>query len=161
MPSFDVVSKVPGHEVDNALMQSQKEISQRFDFKDTNTTVERTKEGLLVSSGSADRLHAAVDVLKEKMIKRGVSLKFLDDQEEEPTGKGGAKMLIKIKEGIESEPAKKMVAAIKAEKLKVQASIQDQQLRITGKNRDDLQTCIQFLKNGDFNVELQFNNFRD
>ena len=161
MPSFDVVSKVPGHEVDNALMQSQKEIAQRFDFKDTGTTVERTKEGLLVSSASADRLQAAVDVLREKMIKRGVSLKFLDEQDEEPTGKGGAKMLIKIKEGIESEPAKKMVAAIKAEKLKVQASIQDQQLRITGKNRDDLQACIQFLKSVDFDVELQFNNFRD
>lgn len=161
MPSFDVVSKVPGHEVDNALMQAQKEIAQRFDFKDTNTTVERTKDGLLLTSGSEDRLNAAVDVLKEKMIKRGVSLKFLDEQDPQPTGKGGAKVLIKIKEGIEAEPAKKMVAAIKAEKLKVQASIQDQQLRVTGKNRDDLQACIQFLRAGDFDVELQFNNFRD
>lgn len=161
MPSFDVVSKVPWHEVDNALMQSQKEISQRFDFKDTNTTVEKTKEGLLVTSSSEDRLNAAVDVLKEKLIKRKVSLKFLDEQDSQPTGKGGAKVLIKVKEGIDSEPAKKMVAAIKSEKLKVQAAIQDQQLRVTGKNRDDLQACIQFLRDGDFGVELQFNNFRD
>lgn len=161
MPSFDVVSKLQWHEVENALNQAQKELSTRFDFKDTETTVERTKEGILVKSSSDDRVKAAHVVLQEKLIRRKVSLKYFETGDIEPTGKGGAKILVTVTEGIEAEPAKKLVAAIKDAKLKVQASIQDAQLRVTGKNKDDLQKAIQLLRGGDFGLELQFTNFRD
>ncbi|MBK8217137.1 MAG: YajQ family cyclic di-GMP-binding protein [Myxococcales bacterium] len=161
MPSFDVVSKVAWHEIDNALNQAQKELSQRFDFKDTSTTVEKNKDGILLQSSSDDRVKAAEVVLKEKLIKRKVSLKFFEFTDPTPTGKGGAKILVKVKEGIETEPAKKLVAAIKESKLKVQAQIQDAQLRVTGKNRDDLQKAIALLREGDHGIELQFTNFRE
>jgi len=162
MPSFDVVSKVAWHEIDNAINQAQKELSQRFDFKDTSTTVEKVKEGLLIESGSEDRVKAAELVVKEKLIKRKVSLKFFEFPEKpQPTGLRGAKILVTVKEGIEAEPAKKLVLAIKESKLKVQAAIQDGQLRVTGKNRDDLQKAIQLLRGGEHDIELQFTNFRE
>lgn len=162
MPSFDVVSKVAWHEIDNAVNQAQKELGQRFDFKDTHTTVEKTKEGLLIQSSSDDRVKAAELVVKEKLIKRKVSLKFFEFPEKpSPTGKGGAKILVGVKEGIEAEPAKKLVLAIKESKLKVQAAIQDGQLRVTGKNKDDLQKAIQLLRGGGHDIELQFTNFRE
>lgn len=160
MPSFDVVSKVQWHEIDNALQQAQKEVAQRFDFKDTQTEIEKTKDGLVVRSLTEDRAKAALVVLQEKLIKRKVSMKCLDTGEPEKLGKG-MKILTKVKEGIESEPAKKLVVAIKDAKLKVQAAIQDQQLRITGKNKDDLQKAITLLKGDDFGIELQFVNFRE
>ena len=161
MPSFDIVSKVQQHEVDNALGQAQKEISQRFDFKDTGTEIERNAEGIAVRSSSDDRVKAALTVLQEKLIKRKVSLKFLDIGEPEPTGKGGSKLLVKVKEGIESEPSRKIVAAIKEAKLKVQASMQDAQVRVTGKNKDDLQKAMALVRGLDLGIELQFSNFRD
>jgi cyclic-di-GMP-binding protein len=162
MPSFDVVSKVAWHEIENALNQAQKELSQRFDFKDTETTAERTKEGLLIQSSSDDRVKAAQVVLQEKLIKRKVSLKYFEfPKQPEPTGRGGAKILVAVKEGIEADPARKLVAALKESKIKVQASIQDAQLRVTGKNKDDLQKAIQLLRGGDFGLELQFTNFRE
>lgn len=161
MPSFDIVSKVPWHEVDNALMQAQKEIAQRFDFKDTGTSIEKTKEGLVLESSSGDRTKAALDVLQEKLIKRKVSLKFLDVQEPQKTSKGGSRILAKVKEGIEAEPARKLVSAIKESKLKVQSSIQDAQVRVTGKNRDDLQKVIALVRGMEIDVELSFINFRD
>lgn len=161
MPSFDVVSKVAWHEIENALNQAQKELSQRFDFKDTSTTVERTKEGLLVQSSSDDRVKAAKLVLQEKLIKRKVSLKYFTFGDPTPTSKGGAKVLVTVQEGIEAEPARKLVAALKESKIKVQAAIQDAQLRVTGKNRDDLQKAIQLLRDEDFGIELQFTNFRE
>lgn len=161
MPSFDVVSKVQHNEIDNALNQAQKEIAQRFDFKDTGTEVEKNQEGLAIRSSSEDRARAALNVLQDKLVKRKVSLKFLDVGDPQPTGKGGARILVKIKEGIESEPAKKIVLAIKDAKLKVQASIQDQQVRVTGKNKDDLQKAIALVRGMDLGIELQFVNFRD
>ena len=162
MPSFDVVSKVAWFEIDNALNQAQKELSQRFDFKDTSTTVEKTKEGLLVESSSEDRVKAAQVVLQEKLIKRKVSLKYFEfPKESSPTGKGGAKILVVVKEGIEADLARKLVLAIKESKIKVQASIQEAQLRVTGKNRDDLQKAIALLRGEDFGIELQFTNFRE
>jgi len=161
MPSFDIVSKVQWNEVDNALNQSQKEIAQRFDFKDTGTLIERTEDGLNVRSSSDERVKAAFSVLQDKLVKRKVSLKHLDPQKPEPTGKGGAKMLVKVKEGIDSDPAKDIVRRIKDSKLKVQASIQEAQVRVTGKNRDDLQAVIQLVKEADLPLELQFINFRD
>jgi hypothetical protein len=161
MPSFDIVSKVQWNEVDNALTQAGKEIGQRFDFKDTDTALERTPEGISVRSTSEDRVRAAIGVLQEKLVKRKVSLKHLDPQKAEKTPKGGAKVLIKIKEGIEGELAKKIVMMIKEAKLKVQASIQEQQVRVTGKNKDDLQTAMAAVRALDLPIELQFLNFRD
>jgi uncharacterized protein YajQ (UPF0234 family) len=161
MPSFDIVSKVQWNEVDNALTQAQKEIAQRFDFKDTLTEMERGPDGIAVRSSSEERVKAAIGVLQEKLIKRKVSLKHLDIGKPEVTPKGGSKLLIKIKEGIESEPAKKIVLYIKDAKIKVQASIQEQQVRVTGKNRDDLQGAIALVRQMELPMELQFVNFRD
>ena len=161
MPSFDIVSKVQWSEVDNALAQADKEITQRFDFKDTGTEIEKNDDGILVASSSEDRAKAAVMVVREKLIKRKVSLKHIEEQKPEKTGKGGSKILLKIKEGIEPEPARKLVAALKESKLKVQSSIQEAQVRVTGKNRDDLQKAMQIARGVELPIELQFINFRD
>ena len=161
MPSFDIVSKVQHNEVDNALNQAQKELAQRFDFRDTGTAVEKNADGILVTSSSEERAKAALGVVQEKMIKRKVSLKFLDVGDPQKTSQGGSKILIKIKEGIESEPAKKLVMAIKESKLKVQASIQEAQVRVTGKNKDDLQKVMAMARGMDLGIELSFVNFRD
>lgn len=161
MPSFDVVSKVQWNEVDNALHQAQKELAQRFDFKDTATELEKTEAGITIRSSSEDRADAALVVLQEKLIKRKVSLKFFDVEDPKKTAKGGASILVKVKEGIEAEPARKIVAGIKDAKLKVQASMQEAQVRVTGKNRDDLQKAIQLVRGLDLDIELSFVNFRD
>jgi len=161
MPSFDIVSKVQWNEVDNALNQSQKEIAQRFDFKDTGTAIERNEEGITVRSSSDERAKAAYSVLQDKLIKRKVSLKHLDPQKMETTSKGGSKMLIKVKEGIEGDHARELVRRLKDSKIKVQASIQEAQVRVSGKNRDDLQSAIQIVKEVDLPIELQFINFRE
>jgi len=161
MPSFDIVSKVQWNEVDNALNQAQKEIAQRYDFKDTETELEKNEDGITVRSSSEERAKAALGVLQEKLVKRKVSLKHLDTQKPEPTAKGGARILVKVKEGIETEKAKELVRIVKDSKLKVQASIQDQQVRIQGKNKDDLQSTIQLVRGKDLGIELQFINFRD
>lgn len=161
MPSFDVVSKVAWHEVDNALLQAQKEIGQRFDFKDTGTEIEKNAKDLVVTSSTEDRARAALTVLQDKLVKRKVSMKFLDIGKPVPTSKGGAKIAVTVKEGIEAEKAKQIVLAVKDSKIKVQAAIQGDQLRVSGKNRDDLQACIQMLRGKDFGLELTFNNFRE
>jgi hypothetical protein len=161
MPSFDIVSKVQRNEVDNAYNQAEREIAQRFDFKDTDTALEKTLEAITIRSGSEDRAKAALVTLQDKLVKRKVSLRFMDPGKPEATSKGGARIVIKIKEGIETEKARAIVQAIKDAKLKVQASIQESQVRVTGKNRDDLQSAIQALRARDFGVELQFVNMRD
>lgn len=161
MPSFDIVSKVQWNEVDNALNQAQKELSQRYDFKDTDTTVEKKEDGISIVSNSEERAKAALSVFQEKLIRRKVSLKYMDPQDPEKTSKGGARITIKVKEGIESELAKDIVRRVKDSKLKVQASIQEQQVRIVGKNKDDLQATMQLVRGADLPVELQFINFRD
>lgn len=161
MPSFDIVSKIKWHEVDNALHQAQKELAQRFDFKDTSTELEKSDAGITIRSSSEDRANAALLVFQEKVIRRKVSLKFFDVEDPTKTAKGGSQILIKVKEGIESEPAREIVAAIKEAKLKVQAQIQEAQVRVTGKNRDDLQKAIQLVRGLDLDLELSFVNFRD
>jgi uncharacterized protein YajQ (UPF0234 family) len=161
MPSFDIVSKVPWNEVDNALNQAQKELGQRYDFKDTATEIEKGDAGITIRSSSEDRANAALDVLQEKLIKRKVGLKFFDVQDPTKTAKGGASILVKVKEGIEGDPARKIVSSIKDAKLKVQSQIQDAQVRVTGKNRDDLQKAIALVRSLDLDVELSFVNFRD
>ncbi len=161
MPSFDIVSKVPWNEVDNALNQAQKELAQRYDFKDTGTEIEKNDAGLNIRSSSEDRAKAALDVLQEKLIKRKVGLRFFDVEDPTKTAKGGAQILVKVKEGIESEPARKIVSGIKDAKLKVQAQIQDGQVRVSGKNRDDLQKAVALVRSLDLEIELSFMNFRD
>ncbi len=161
MPSFDIVSKVPRNEVDNAYNQAEREIAQRFDFKDTGTELEKSDEAITIRSGSEDRARAALTVLQDKLVKRKVSLRFTDPGKPEKTSKGGSRIVIKIKEGIEVEKARAIVQAVKDAKLKVQASIQEAQVRVNGKNKDDLQAAIQSLRSRDFGIELQFVNLRD
>ncbi len=161
MPSFDIVSKVQWNEVDNALHQAEKEISQRFDFKDTDTSLEKTTDAITIRSGSEERAKAALNVLQEKLVKRKVSLRFIDPGKPEPTGKGGARIVVKVKEGIEVEKARTIVQAIKDAKLKVQASMQEAQVRVSGKNKDDLQAAMHVVRGCDVGIELQFVNFRD
>jgi cyclic-di-GMP-binding protein len=161
MPSFDVVSKVDLAELDNAINIAQKELAQRYDFRGTNTTIERTPEGILLRTADEPHATAAVQVLRERMAKRNVSQRCLDVGNPEAAAGRTVRMLIKIKQGIETETGKKLVKTIKDNKLKVQASIQGDEVRITGKNRDDLQGAIALLRREDFGLDLQFVNFRD
>src|SRR6266542_1994931 len=161
MPSFDIVSKPSWPEIDNALNQAQKEIAQRFDFKDTGTQREKTSDRIHIVASTEDRARAALGVVQDKMVKRKVALRFLDVGKIEPGPKGTAKLLVKVKEGIAVETAREITKLIKDQKLKVQGAIHEAQVRVTGKNRDDLQACIQAVRAKDFGVELQFVNFRD
>ena len=161
MPSFDVVSKVDLMELDNAINTARKEITQRYDFRGTNTTIERAPEGITIRSSDEPHIDATVSVLRERMAKRGVSQRCLDAKPSEPAGGSTVRQLILIKQGIEQETAKKIIKAIKDSKLKVQAQIQGDELRVTGKNKDDLQGAIALIRRTDFGLDLQFVNFRD
>lgn len=161
MPSFDIVNEIDFAEVDNALNQANKELTQRFDFKGSNTTIERKDKEIMVNSADDYKVQAAVDVLQAKLAKRSVSLKSLELGKVEPAASGRAKQNIKVLEGIEKDKAKELIKTIKDSKLKVQASIQGETVRVTGKKRDDLQEVITLLKGLDFSLPLQFNNFRD
>ena len=161
MPSFDVVSKVEMMELDNAINTAQKELAQRYDFRGTNTVVERTPEGIVIRTSDEPRAVAALTVLRERMAKRNVSQRCLDPQDVQPAGGQTVRQLVKIKQGIETETAKKIVKSVKDAKIKVQAQIQGDELRVTGKNRDDLQEAMQLLRRGDFGIDLQYVNFRD
>lgn len=161
MPSFDVVSEVDMHEIDNAVQQASKEVSTRFDFRGTDTEIERSDDGIMLRSNSEGRLEAALGVLHEKLVKRGVSLKSLDAQSPQPAAKGTYRQLVKLEQGVSQEKAKEMVKFLKGTKLKVQGSIQQDRVRVTGKKKDDLQEAIAALKEKDFDLPLQFVNFRD
>jgi uncharacterized protein YajQ (UPF0234 family) len=161
MPSFDVVSKLPWDEVANALNQATKEISQRFDFKSSGATLERTEKGIAFEASTDDRVKAAYEVLQEKLARRKVSLKHFEAGDITPGPRGTAKMLVSVTEGISTEKAKEIIKLIKTLKLKVQGAIQEDTVRITGKKRDDLQGAIAELKRADIGVELQFINFRE
>ena len=162
MPSFDVVSELDHHELDNALNQANRELGQRFDFKGTESSIEKTDEGLVIRSNSEGRLDAARDVLETKMVKRKVSLKTLDPQKAQPAGGKMWRQLVKLQEGIAQDKAKAIVKLIKDSKLKVQGSIQGDVVRVTGKKRDDLQQAIALLKADEsIDLPLQFDNFRD
>jgi uncharacterized protein YajQ (UPF0234 family) len=161
MPSFDVVSKLSMQEVDNAVNQTKKELGTRYDFRGTSTEIELGPEGISLRSADKEHLQAAYKVLMEKMVKRGVSLKALDPQEPEPGAKQSLRQLIKLKEGIATDKGKELAKLIKDSKLKVQAQIQDEQVRVTGKNKDDLQAAIRLLRGADVGLDLQFENFRD
>jgi uncharacterized protein YajQ (UPF0234 family) len=161
MPSFDVVSKVNMMELDNALNTAAKEISTRYDFRGTNTTIERGPEGITIRSSDEPHAVAALSVLRERMAKRNVSQRCLEPKDVEPAGGQTVRQQILIKEGIETETAKKIVKAVKDAKLKVNAQIQGDELRVTGKSRDDLQTAIALMRKGDYGIDLQYVNFRD
>jgi hypothetical protein len=161
MPSFDVVSKLDHHEVDNAVQQAKKEVSTRFDFRDTGTEIDRTEEGIVLRGDSEGRVEAAMKVLEEKLVRRKVSLKSLDPQKVEPAGGKSYRQLIKLREGIETEKAKEIVKMLKGSKLKVQAAIQGDLVRVTGKKRDELQEAIGTLRGQDLGLPLQFTNFRE
>ena len=162
MPSFDVVSEVNMMEVENGFNQARKELAQRFDFKGTGTDLERDKEGhVLVRSSSEGRAQAALEVLREKLAKRGVPLEGLDPQKAEPGPGGTVRQLVKLKRGLRQEDAKKLVARIKETGLKVQAAIQGEAVRVTGKKKDDLQAAMQAIRTAGLGVPLQFQNFRE
>jgi len=161
MPSFDVVSKVALHEVDNAIQQTSKEITTRYDFRDTGASIERNDEGILLRANSEGRVEAALSVLQEKLVRRKVSLRALDPQKMLPAASGTFRQLIKLNQGISPEKAKDVVKYLKESKLKVQAAIQGDAVRVSGKKKDDLQQCIAALRGQDFGIELQYENFRD
>lgn len=158
--SFDIVSEVDMQEVDNAVNQTVKEISQRFDFRGSKSAVSLEGEQVKVIGDDDYKLQSVIDVLQTKVVKRGISLKNLEYGKIEPAAQGTVRQMITIKRGIDKEKAKQVVAAVKDSKLKVQAQIMDDQVRVSGKNIDDLQNVMAKLKQTDFGIELQFVNYR-
>jgi uncharacterized protein YajQ (UPF0234 family) len=162
MPSFDVVSEVDRQEVRNAVDQAERELATRFDFKNTHSTIEQNELVLTLRSVSEDRLRAVRQVLEEKLVKRGVSLKGIDFAKVEEASGGTARQVVTIRVGINSDKAREINRLIKDKGPKgVSSQTQGEQLRVTGKKRDDLQAVIALLKGQDLGVPLQFTNFRD
>jgi cyclic-di-GMP-binding protein len=160
MPSFDIVSKVDMQEIDNALNQTRKEIDQRFDFKGTHNEINLENDTIMVLGADDYKLDAVIDVLKGKLVRRNVSPKCLDYGKKEPASGGAMRLRIAIVQGVSTEKGKEIIKFIKASKLKVQAQIMEDQVRVSGKKIDDLQEVIQTVKNKDFDIELQFINMR-
>jgi len=160
MPSFDVVSEVDLQEARNAVDQANREVGTRFDFKGVDATFELTEGEINLRAEQEFQLNQMMDILRQKMVKRKVDVACMDIGEPE-TSLNAARQKVTIKQGIATDTAKKMVKAIKLGKVKVQAQIQGEQLRVTGKKRDDLQQVIALLKEGKYGLPLQFTNFRD
>jgi len=158
--SFDIVSKTNDAEVVNAVHQTEKEVSQRFDFKGSTAKVEFSGKELTLSAEDETKLRNMNDILQGKLVKRGVSLKALDYQKIEPAAGNTVRQLVKIQQGIPIEKAKEVVRFIKDSKLKVQASIQGESVRVSGKDRDTLQEVIGLLRARDFGIDMQFDNYR-
>jgi len=158
--SFDIVSKTEMQEVANAVQQAQKELAQRFDFKGSKSSIELTAEEIVLISDDEGKLRSVIDILESKLVKRHVALKALDYQKLEDASMGTVRQRVKIVQGIESDKAKAIVKSIKDAKLKVQASIQSDQVRVVGRNKDDLQKAIALVKQEDFGIPLQFTNYR-
>ncbi len=158
--TFDVVSEVNMQEVDNAVNQAKKEIGTRYDFRGSKCTLSLDGEAITIHADDDYKLAAVIDILKGKMVKRNVSLKNLEYGKVEPASGATVRQVVSIKKGISKEVGKDVVKAIKAMKLKVNPSMQEDKVRVSGKNIDDLQAVIQMLKGEDFPVELQFVNFR-
>lgn len=161
MPSFDVVSQVDLQEVRNAVDQTSRELVQRYDFRGTDSKVSLGDAGITVESDSEGRLDAANDVLKSKLIRRSIDLRSIGDGEAKQIGGGRYRSLWSLNQGISKEAAKELTKIIRDSGLKVQAQVQGDQVRIQGKKRDDLQAAIAELKDLDFELPLQFINFRD
>jgi len=160
MPSFDVVSNFDAHEASNAIDQSNREVSTRFDFKGTGSKYELDDQIISLTSESDFQLQQMLDILRQKLVKRGIDLACLDEKEPEFSGNEARQQVI-LRKGIDSDLARKLVKMVKGSKLKVQAAIQGDQLRISGKKRDNLQAVITLLKNADVDLPLQYENFRD
>ncbi len=158
--SFDVVSKINMSEVTNAVTQTLKEISQRFDFKGSKSDIMQEKEGLVIISDDEYKLKSVIDILQNKLVKRGVPIKNVSYGKVEAALAGTVRQRLTLQQGIPTDKAKEIVKSIKDSKIKVQASIQADQVRISGKSRDDLQSVITLLKGKDFGIELQFDNYR-
>jgi len=158
--SFDIVSQLDMQELTNAVQQAEKEISTRFDFKGSKSRIDLDKEELVVVSDDEFKLQNVLDILHSKMAKRGVSLKHLEYGKVEPAASGAVRQKILLKQGIDQENAKKINTLIRDSKLKVKSQIQGDQIRVSGKSRDDLQKVIQLLKQADLPLELHFINFR-
>jgi uncharacterized protein YajQ (UPF0234 family) len=159
-PSFDIVSKVDHQEIDNAVNQAAKEVKTRYDFRDTGTSIAWSGESILLTANSDERAKAALDVFQEKCIKRGISLKALDYGDPKQSGKE-FRLVVTVRQGIVDDKAKAIAKKIRTDGPKgVQAQIQGDQLRVTGKKRDDLQRVIQLLKESDFDIPLQYVNYR-
>ena len=158
--SFDIVSKTDYAEVTNALNQTSKELSQRFDFKGSKAAVELSDKDLILTAEDDMRLRNMNDILQSKLVKRGVSIKALDYQKVEPAAGGTVRQAVKIQQGIPTDKAKEVVKFIKDGKYKVQASIQGETVRVTSKDRDTLQQVIAALKSKDFGIDMTFDNYR-
>ncbi|MCL0063013.1 YajQ family cyclic di-GMP-binding protein [Peptococcaceae bacterium] len=158
--SFDVVSKIDMQEVKNAVNQTNKEISQRYDFRDSKAEVVLEEDTVKILADSDFQLKSVIDILQSKLIRRKVAVKNLEYGKVESASGGMVRQSISIKQGIDDKTAKKIVKDIKSLKLKVQTKIMEDQLRVSGKKKDDLQKVIQFLKENDYGLELQFVNFR-
>jgi len=162
MPSFDIVSEVDLQEVRNAVDQANREATTRFDFKNTDSEIEMTPTELTLRSSTEDRIRALYQVLEEKIVRRDISLKSLEAKPIEEASKGTARQRVILKAGIDQEAGKKINKLIKDLNLKgVSSQIQGDQVRVTGKKRDDLQAAIQACKEADLGIPLQFSNFRD
>jgi len=158
--SFDIVSQVSLPEVSNAVDQARREIAQRFDFKDTGTSITQDDKLIELRSGTEDRLKAALEVFKEKAVRREVSLKAIHVGPMLPAAKGTYKQVLNVNVGISQEKARELVKFIKGTRVKVQSQVQDDQVRVSGKTKDDLQAVIRAVKEHDFGLALQFVNFR-
>jgi uncharacterized protein YajQ (UPF0234 family) len=160
MPSFDVVSEVDSHELTNAVDQTNREVSNRFDFKGSNARVELSDNELQLEAESEFQINQMLTILHQKLSKRGIDVASLEEGSLEERG-NRAYLKIVVREGVDKETAKKIVKQVKESKIKVQAAVQGEQVRITGKKRDDLQQVIALLKEAKFDLPLQFSNFRD
>lgn len=160
MPSFDVVSDFDAHEARNAVDQASREVTTRFDFKGTGSKFELQDQVITMTSQSDFQLKQMLDILRQKIAKRGIDVACMEEQDPEFSG-SEARQSITLRRGIDTDRARKLVKTIKAAKLKVQAAIQGDKLRVTGKKRDDLQAVIAMLKESDSDLPLQYENFRD
>src|ERR1700674_3407461 len=162
MPSFDVLSEVDKQEVDNAINQARKELSTRFDFKESKAAIELVDPTLIeLSAEDAGKLRSLMEIVIGRLAKRNIDLRNIERKDPAISPLGHARQEIQIKQGLEGDKAKEIIKAIKALDAKVQSQIQERQIRVTGKKGDDLQSVIQFLRGKDFGVSLGFKNFRD
>ncbi|MDR0270008.1 YajQ family cyclic di-GMP-binding protein [Paenibacillus sp.] len=158
--SFDIVSKFDLQEMNNAINQAEREIETRFDFKGSKSSLKLEKDALIIVSDDEYKLKSVIDILQTKMIKRGLSLKNVDYGKIEPASMGAVRQRIGLKQGIDQENAKKINVLIRDSKLKVKSQIQGDQIRVTGKSKDDLQGIMQLLRKADLQLDLQFTNFK-
>jgi len=161
MPSFDIVSEVDNQEIDNAINQARKELATRFDLKHAKTEITLEKDKLVLAADDTAHLKALREIVIGRLSRRGVDLRNIEQEEAAISSVGHARQELKIKQGLEGNKAKEIIQAIKSQGFKVQSQLQDRQIRVTGKKKDELQAVIQFVRSRDFRVATSFKNFRD